>query len=145
MATVVPLGAMVKSYAGNGSAAWKYWSDGGRLLRLHHVNAPTASSTSEAAATSQGRRLVLVCAAALGEAPACEPDSAIQRNSAARSAALCQRSSGSLARHFRTTRSSAPGANGCSWLMGGGSAVRMAAIRLARLLPEKAGLPVAIS
>jgi hypothetical protein len=69
----------------------------------------------------------------------------IHCSSLARSLALCQRSSGSFARHFFTTRSSAGGVKGWSCEMGGGSAVRIAAIRLARLVPEKAGLPVAIS
>ena len=43
------------------------------------------------------------------DATACDLLSSIQFNSAARSLALCQRSSGSLARHFLTTRSSATG------------------------------------
>src|SRR5450631_1634608 len=74
--------------------------------------------------------------------PTCDPLSAIQFNSHTRSLALCQRSSGSLARHFLTTRSSAGGVIGCSVAIGGGSAVRMAAIRLARLFPSNGGLPV---
>ena len=71
--------------------------------------------------------------------------SAIHRSSAARSLAVCQRASGSLARQRRTSRSSAGGASGWLRVSGGGSAVRMAAMRLARLAPSKAGRPVSIS
>jgi hypothetical protein len=61
------------------------------------------------------------------------------------SRADCQRSSGSFDKHFLTTRSSAGGVIGCSCAIGGGSVVKMAAIKLARLFPLNAGLPVAIS
>lgn len=37
------------------------------------------------------------------------------------------------------------GVMGCGCVIGGGSVVRMAAIRLARLFPENAGFPVIIS
>ena len=74
-----------------------------------------------------------------------DEDSEIQFNSAAKSLALCQRSSGSFARHYLTTRSSSDGAIGCSCVIAGGSLVRIAAIKLARALPANAAFPVAIS
>ena len=70
---------------------------------------------------------------------------AIQRNSRPRSRAVCQRSSGSLARHVATTRSSAAGASVSRVEIGGGSRSRIAAITLAWLRPSKAFSPVAIS
>ena len=77
--------------------------------------------------------------------PACDPLSEIHFSSVARSLALCQRSSGSFARHFLTMRSKLGGVSGCNCEIEGGSVVRIAAIRLARLLALKAGLPVTIS
>lgn len=77
--------------------------------------------------------------------PACEPASAIQRSSLATSRALCQRSSGSFSRHFRTTWSSAGGITGTTSEIGRGCACRIAATRLVFDLPSKARLPVAIS
>ena len=83
-------------------------------------------------------------AAAGAAIPAAEP-SAIHLSSLPTSAALCQRSSGSLARHVFTTRSSAGGDIGCDREIGGGSRRhdRRDQRRLAR--PENAFLPVAIS
>ena len=78
-------------------------------------------------------------------APACDPASPIQRSSAATSWALCHRSSGSLARQVRTTRSSAGGAKGARAESGGGSDPMMAEIRLAWLFPRNAFSPVTIS
>src|SRR5689334_2302268 len=78
-------------------------------------------------------------------APACEPASAIQESSLLTSCALCQRSSGSLARQVFTTRSRAGGVIGTTVEIGGGSRSRIAAIVLARLDPENAFRPEAIS
>ena len=58
-----------------------------------------------------------------------DPDSWIHRSSSARSPADCQRASGSLDRHFLTTRSSAGGVIGASAERGRGSSRRIAAIR----------------
>ena len=69
--------------------------------------------------------------------PACEPDSPIHLSSLPRSAAFCQRSSGSLARHFFTTRSSAGGDMGCTDEIGGGSADMIAVISDAWLAAGK--------
>jgi hypothetical protein len=69
----------------------------------------------------------------------------IQRSSAATSCALCQRSSGSLARHIDTTRSNAGGVSGWIVEIGGGSRSRIDATRLARVFASNARRPVVIS
>ena len=74
-----------------------------------------------------------------------EPRSAIHVNSSRRSWAECHRSSGSFARHFFTTRSSIGGVTGWRFEIAGGSASRIAAIKLAWLPPSNALLPVTIS
>ena len=70
----------------------------------------------------------------------CPPCSA-----AARSRALCQRSSGLLARHFFTIRSRLAGVFAWSDEISGGSSVRIAAIMRARLSPPNGFRPVVIS
>ena len=77
--------------------------------------------------------------------PICEPPSAIHLSSLPRSAAFCQRSSGSFARHRRTTRSSAGGVIGATAEMGAGSSFMIDEISDACVAPENAFLPVAIS
>src|SRR5262249_13895923 len=77
-------------------------------------------------------------------ASACDP-CAIHLSSLAMSCALCQRSSGSLARQPRTTRSSAGGVIGWIVERDGGSPVRIAAIRDAWLFPSNAFPPGALS
>ena len=67
------------------------------------------------------------------------------RSSRSRSRALCQRSSGSFARHVLTMRSSAAGRAAARCDTRGGSSFRIAPIRLARVLPSNAGAPVSIS
>ena len=74
----------------------------------------------------------------------CE-SSAIHCSSRLMSAALCQRSSASLARQVLTTRSSVGGVIGWIEEIGAGSADMIAEINDAWLAPEKAFLPVAIS
>ena len=71
--------------------------------------------------------------------------SATHRSSRATSAALCQRSSGSFARHVLTTRSRDAGHSGWIAGSGGGFEVRIDAARLARVVPENALRPAAIS
>jgi hypothetical protein len=61
------------------------------------------------------------------------------------SPALCQRSSGSFARHCVTTRWNAGGASGTRSAIGFGSSRRTALITLAVLAPSHATAPVAIS
>jgi hypothetical protein len=63
--------------------------------------------------------------------PTCETPSAIHFNSRRRSLAVCHRSSGSFAKHVFTTRSSWGGVIGCNEEIGGGSASRIFAIKLA--------------
>ena len=75
----------------------------------------------------------------------CGFDSAIQRNSLARSLALCQRPTGSLTKHFRIARSSAGDTDCCTVDTGGISPFSTAAITPARLVPSKAFRPVTIS
>ena len=67
---------------------------------------------------------------------------AIRFRTSRRSAADCQRSSGSLARHFMTMRSTPGGMEDWTARRLCGSRIRIDAIVLALLLPEKAGLAV---
>ena len=116
------------------------------LLAFHQAApVPIRSNRSEPASSQGMSSHVLRRSGTRPASTACEPPSAIQFKSLARSLALCQRSSGSFARHFLTTRSRAGGVIGCKAAIAAGSAVRIAAIKLARLFPENAGLPVAIS
>src|SRR5579859_6098368 len=77
--------------------------------------------------------------------PACDPPSAIHFNCSLTSCTFWKRSSGSLARHVCTTRSSAGGEAGCTVEIAGGFLSSTAAITLAVFLPSNARLPVAIS
>src|SRR5215831_5302681 len=136
---------MARSFAGNGTDAWK--NKGGKVRRLnfHKIALPAARRTTTRHASAH----VVAChffsdGASLIDALGAPP-SAIHFSSSARSLAFCQRSSGSLARHFFTIRSRETGVIGCRADIGCGSAVRIAAIKLARLVPQKGGLPVTIS
>ena len=71
--------------------------------------------------------------------------SAIHASSSRRSLAVCQRRSGSFARHLLTVRSSAAGIDGSSVVRGGGSSLRIDAISPAWLDAWKARRPVSIS
>ncbi len=73
------------------------------------------------------------------------PPSPIHFSSLPRSAAVCQRSSGSFARLFLTTRSRAGGDIGETCEIGGGSSFMIDEISDACVPPENAFLPVAIS
>ncbi len=77
--------------------------------------------------------------------PAAEPPSATHLNSSITSCAVCQRSSGSLARQVLTTLSNAGGVIGATVDTGGGSVPMIDEINDAWLLPENAFFPVAIS
>ena len=112
----------------------------------------TTATTVAAAAASQGIHR------AIGEAPRGretergstsrrEPDASpsIQASSRPRSAALCHRSSGSLARHVLTTLSSAGGTRPFEDVRGGGSLARIAVRTLFGESPGKARFPVTIS
>src|SRR5207247_2882708 len=67
--------------------------------------------------------------------PACEPPSATHFSSSITSWAVCQRSSGSLARQVLTTRSRAGGTIGWIEEIGGGCVPMIAAIHVAWLGP----------
>src|SRR5262245_30613194 len=105
------------------------------------TNPPTMRPATSAAAIA-GLEIDLASAVA---ATATVDADLMARSSRATSRMLCHRSSGSLARHVRTSRSSAAGASGCSVVIDGGSPARIAAIRLASVLPTNAFWPVASS
>ena len=114
---------------------------------LGRVRSAAAAPTSPAAARPQAsdsrvrRRVVRTAGAAT---PAAEP-SAIHASSRRTSAALCQRSSGSLARQVLTTRSRAGGDIGCAVEIGAGSADMIAVISDAWFDAANAFVPVTIS
>ena len=74
-----------------------------------------------------------------------EPPSAIHWSWSLASCAVWKRSSGSLARHVRTTRSSAGGVIGWSAEIGAGSSFMIEEMSEAWLVPVKAFRPVTIS
>ncbi len=104
------------------------------------TRAPAASAP--ASAVRGGRRRA---GSAAIRAAAEDEGSALHSSARLRSPADCQRSSGSLARHCFTTRSSAGGVSGASAAISGGSPPMMAEIRDAWLLPSNARRPVVIS
>ena len=73
------------------------------------------------------------------------PSSATQRSSLSRSREVCQRSSGSAARHRSTIRSSARGASGLNCESDGGGWASTDCMTSARVAPGKALRPVIIS
>jgi hypothetical protein len=130
--------------------------DGGRRVdwivrggsRVASRQRETDSPARPAAAidtAAQAMRSRLIRRARTGGPASPEPASRIHVSSFSRSWALCQRSSGSLARQLATTRSRAGGVSGWRREIGGGSEASIAAMRLAWLLPLKARWPVAIS
>src|SRR6516165_6153433 len=143
-ARVFPFGASARSCAENGNGAEKYLVSCGGTER-HQEIAPTTRIRARAPATSQASASRRLLAPAGARPTVCPPLSAIQLNSLDRSPTCCQRLSGSFATHFLMSRSSAGGVSGCKAEMGCGSEERIVAIKLARLFPAKAGLPVAIS
>ena len=93
---------------------------GGRAAGALRMRVPITASDaararpSTATAVHSARAPVRVGAAAAQGSPAGEPPSAIHRSSSATSCAVSHRSSGFLARHLFTTRSSEGGVSGCS-------------------------------
>src|SRR5215472_17271914 len=91
---------------------------GGRTLRprnTHPLAAPSRATTAAAHAIHARLRFLGGAGAIADASDATDGGSAVSHASASfRSFALCQRSSGSFARHFVTTRSSAAGAVGCN-------------------------------
>src|SRR5215813_7194191 len=92
--------------------------------------AATAITTTAAAAIQTRDSRLLRRDATSDGTPACDPPSAIHFSWSIRSWTLWKRSSGSLARQFRMTRSSAGGDMGCTAETGGGSEARIAATTL---------------
>src|SRR5216684_5387442 len=88
-------------------------------------NAPTLSTSSR-----RLRERIAFTATVGTDAPVRESLSAIHFNSSQTSLAACHRFSGSLAKHFFTTRSSGGGVIGWSEYIAGGSRSKIAAIKL---------------
>src|ERR1700688_3059110 len=104
--------------------------------RRKYGTAPAMAAIATANAATQGRLFFHVGSDAVGTGiPDWEPPSEIHFSSRHRSLAVCQRSSGSLAMHVFTTRSSCSGVIGCSEAMDGGSTSRILAITLAEVFP----------
>ena len=98
------------------------------MARIHAIRGRTACTT----------------AANIGT-PVFDLPSAMRRSSFQRSAADCQRSSGSFSRQVWMARSSAGGVRGCSLLTGFGCLYSIADATPKWLLPSKARPPVTIS
>ncbi len=102
----------------------------------------TAPASSSAAAITHGSQARRVRPRPRRRAPpVCEPLARSTSSSRLTSAALCQRSSGSLARQVRTTRSSAAGTPAATREIGAGSSFMIDEISDAWLAPENAFLP----
>jgi hypothetical protein len=128
-----------------GSMANRTASTGGaRRGTSRERNAAAAAATTTAAIHARRSRLFRRLTTTAGRS-ACEPACAIHCSSLLTSCALCHRSSGSLARHVRTRRSSDDGVIGARVEIGAGSADMIAVMREAREAPENAFFPVAIS
>ena len=138
---------MKESPAGIGTATRVIGCAAAELRRASaHVAAAARTAPASAPMIAQETRSRRRREATTGAAtPACEPACAIHESSLLMSCALCQRSSGSLARHVRTTRSRAGGVIGATVAMGGGSDPMIEEINDAWLVPAKAFRPVAIS
>src|SRR5262244_2208202 len=118
----------------------------GRKRRSVQVPAAARTAPARSPTAAQAARSRLFRETTMGAAtPACEPAWAIQASSLLMSWALCQRSSGSLARQVRTIRSRAGGVIGASVDSGAGSADIIEEMSEAWLAPEKAFFPVTIS
>src|SRR3972149_11809006 len=124
MTSVRPSGDNSRSLAGNGTSAWKYIERAG-WLAFHQAKPAVMKSPKNVAARIQPTRSHFRRGGGtLSPSPAREPASTSQRSSLARSLALRQRSSGSFARHFLMTRSSARGGIGWGSGLGGGAALQ---------------------
>src|SRR5262245_33739763 len=135
----------ISSPPGGGRIEERMTGIGGGACRASRAPRP-ATARARTPAITQDTRSFRRRAAITGAAtPVWDPDSAIQRSSLPRSRALCQRSSGSLARHFRTTRSRAGGDIGWTLEIGAGSLDMIAVMSAAWLAAENAFFPVAIS
>jgi hypothetical protein len=114
--------------------------------RRTYPNVANAAARIAPAATPQARRSRLRRREmTTAGAPACEPPSTIHWSWSFASCAVWKRSSGSFARHVRTTRSNAGGVIGWTVEIAAGSSFMMFEINDAWLVPEKAFRSVAIS
>ena len=114
------------------------------LSRIPAASASADIALSAASVQARRGRATVVAKGAAGAVFA-PPVSAIHFSSSTKSRTDCQRSSGDLARHLRTTRSRAAGASGETVEIGDGSACMIAPIRLACDFPSNARLPASIS
>ena len=119
--------------------------DAGAAADLPPRHSATAARAAAITATAQGR--ASRPRGGRGRAAEAEdvPESPRPASCSPTSCAVCQRASGSFARHPRTIRSSAGGDIGWTDETGGGSPERIAEIRPAWLEASKAFRPVAIS
>ena len=118
----------------------------GSSLGAGRTKKTAAAASSAAAATAHARRSrFFLRETTTAGAPAFEPACAIQESSFLTSRALCQRSSGSLARQVATSRSRAGGDIAATDEIGSGSFDMIAVTSDAWLAPLNAFLPVDIS
>src|SRR5690348_10198475 len=131
----------------SGGGTTEEMSKGGRKLASRRY--PTSRKTTAimpTAATIQATPGRLLPAVTTGVVtPACAPPSTIQFNSLLRSRALCQRSSGSLAKHFLMTWSKLSGVIDFVVVIDAGSFSKIADATLSCDLPSKALRPVTAS
>ena len=130
----------------SGAGTSKRTTGGGCGARLTHATAKAVAAIAAAAAHAPGEALTGTSAHRNhGRQAHARPALSDPLELRCHVLALCQRSSGSLARHRMTTRSSAGGVNGTSCSIGVGVLARIAAITVEADLPSKARRPVSIS
>src|SRR5258708_24930342 len=134
IATVFPSGDNATSFATARKVLEKCLVCGACRASDHHATPPTPSSNNNPPETSQPARDILVLATT-DSAAGSVCDSAIHFSWLAKSLALCQRSSGSFARHFLTSWSSTGGVIGFVALIGSGSFSKIADATFSWLLP----------
>ena len=113
---------------------------GGSAFWRGYRTYPVAAISTAAATIHQARRLDRFRSGRAGAGNSADAAPLNHASSSLRSRAVCQRTSRSLARHLRITRSTADG--GEPTASGGGSNVSTAAIRLAESGLSKARSPV---
>jgi hypothetical protein len=121
-----------------GVTTWDLWP------RNKNVVSTTMTASKAAELQASNCRRVFRGPAAV-RVPVCVPDSALHFNSRARSRAVCQRSSGFLARQQTIAWSNAADVMGFTEAIAAGSFSRIAAATLTWVFPSKARFPVTIS
>ena len=148
-ATVRPSGAIsgdVGLLSPSGTGIANFTSCGGSGARFVHATAnPIAASAATPHAAHATSSRVLRRTATMAGRPTREPPFAIHWSSAMMSRAVCQRSSGSLARQRDTSRSRAGGVSGMSCSSGFGVVASTDAMTLDAVLPSNARCPVSSS